>query len=495
MVPMKKNAKLNYIYNLIYQVVLLITPLITTPYVSRVLGEYGVGQYSFSHSIASYFILFGGLGFGYYAQREIAKKQNDKQVQSVIFWEIIIARAISVFVSIAVYLALILFGVFGNQYELLFKLLLINIVATAFDITFLFQGNEEFGVIALKNVVIRIIGITLIFVFVKQYSDLWIYTLCQSLILIVGNLSLWTRLPKILTRVKASDLRIKRHLVPTLRLFVPTIAVSINAILDKTLLGVLVEGVDETGKNFSFIENGNYEQSDKIIQILLSLLTALGAVMYPKNSQAVASGDRERLKSNVYKALSFVCFLGFPLTFGISAVSINFSPWFFGEGYLKVPYLMMVLSPKIVIIGLSDVLGMQYLLPLEKDKKFTIALIIGAIANVSLNFLLIPFLWSYGACIATVVAELLITFTMILFARKEIKFSLVIKSTWKYFLAAALMFGVVFTIGHFLSASILNTFILVVMGILVYVAALLIFKDAFLFSILKMVRDKIKRTR
>ena len=400
---MKKSIKKNYIYNLIYQTFTLITPLITIPYISRILGSFGIGQHSFTASIASYFILFGSLGFSVYAQREIARFQDNKIEQTKIFYEIIIARSISVFLALIIHVSILCSGVYGETYTLLMWILTINIGATAFDITFLLQGNEEFGTIALRNVIVKIVGILTIFLFVKNESHVWLYTLCQSVILILSNLSLWTRLPKMLVKIGLKDLNIRRHFIPTLRLFIPTVAVSIYTVLDKTLIGILVPGttvIDGVEKNVSDIENGYYDQAEKIIKMAMTVITALGTVMVPRNSYAIASGDIDSFKRNIRNALKFVVFFGLPIVLGIVALSDNFSSWFFGKGYEKVPYLMITLSPLVIVLGFSNVLGLQYLLPQKKDSKYTVAVSLGAIINLILNIFLVKSYWSFGAAIA-----------------------------------------------------------------------------------------------
>ena len=206
---MKKSVKKNYVYNLIYQVFSIITPLLTTPYISRVLGSDGIGQYTFTNSIASYFILLGSLGFAYYAQREIARKQGDVYEQTKLFWEILISRFIMVMISACLYILLLCLGLFDETYTVLLWVLLINIIATAFDVVFLFQGNEEFGTILIRNIVIKCIGIALIFIFVRKKSDVWLYILCQSATLFLSNASLWFKLPKRLTKIHFRDLEIK----------------------------------------------------------------------------------------------------------------------------------------------------------------------------------------------------------------------------------------------------------------------------------------------
>ena len=479
----KRSIKRNYLYNLLYQIFALLTPLVVTPYISRVLGSAGIGQYSFTYSISTYFVLVAAFGFGYYAQREIARAQGDKHQQSVVFFEIIIARSASVFISLFIYVLLLFTGVYEKVYEPLMWIMAINVISPLFDVAFVFQGNEEFGIIAIRNIIIRVLGVALVLIFVKNESHVWLYALCQSLILIVSNLSLWPNLRKVITRVPFRELRIKRHFCPTLRLFIPTVAISVYTMFDKTLIGLLVPGetsVDGVEKKISDIENGYYDQAEKLVKMAMTVLTSLGTVMIPRNSQAIAAGDLDQFKSNINKAIRFVFFLGVPLLFGIAAVSFNFSPWFFGNGYEKVPYLMMVLSPLVLIIGLSNVLGIQYLLPQKEDKKYTIAIVSGALLNLALNLVFIPFFWSYGACIATIIAELLVTSLMFVFARKDISFFKTVFSSWMYILSGAMMFLSVFFTQRFLTSSVTHTLLLIAEGVVIYIGLLFALRDKLL---------------
>ena len=250
--------------------------------------------------------------------------------------------------------------------------------------------------------------------------------------------------------------------------------------LDKTLIGVLIPGVNDAGQRYSDIENGNYEQSEKIVKLVLTLLTSIGVVMLPRNSQSVSSGNYEEFKDNINKVLRFTFFLGLPLMFGLSAVAFNFSPWFFGLGFDLVPYLIVILSPLFIIIGISNIFGLQYLLPLKKDNKFTISIVVGAVVNLSLNLILIPCLKAYGACIATIIGEFTVTLLMIVFARKDIGIARVLFTSWKYFLASILMFASVFSTQFLLEPTIINTILLVMEGLIVYFTILFLLRDSLL---------------
>ncbi|MEE1161366.1 MAG: oligosaccharide flippase family protein, partial [Acutalibacteraceae bacterium] len=245
-----KSITKNYLYNLIYQILIIIIPIITTPYVSRVLGADGVGKYSFSNSIVSYFVIFASLGFGYYAQREIAKYQGDKKKQSEIFWEIIIVRSVSVLTALVFYFTVMALGVFKEEYILLMMILSVSILAVAFDISFLFAGNEVFSKTVLTNTLLRILNVIAIFVFVKDRNDLWKYVLITALTLLTANASLSVYAKSFLCRIDIKSLKPIRHIKPAVILFLPTIAISVYTYLDKTMIGVI------TGSDF---ENGFYE--------------------------------------------------------------------------------------------------------------------------------------------------------------------------------------------------------------------------------------------
>ena len=494
-----KSIKKNYIYNLIYQVFILIVPILVTPYLSRVLGAEGTGQYSFTYSLANYFILVAALGFGYYAQREVANHQDDKVAKSLIFWEILIVRLFSVGLSLAVTIVLNVTGVYGSYSNLMWWWIIL-IAAQGFDITFLLQGNEEFAKIAVRNVIVKIISVVCIFLFVKKPSDVYIYVICFAGSTLIGNLSLWLYLPKMLCRVKFHDLKPLRHLAPTLRLFIPTVAISVYTMLDKTLIGLLITGTEtkivdgvEVIVKISDVENGYYEQAEKIVKVCMTVVTALGTVMIPRNSNEFTLGNLDKVKENVYGATNFVWFMGVPLALGLAAIAGNLVPWFLGDGYDKCILLMQLFTPLILIIGFSNVFGLQYLLPTQRDKKYTIAIVLGAVINLGLNIVCIKYFMSYGAVAASVAAEMAVTVIMIVLVRKEISFWKILKQSVKYLIAGGIMFAAVYFTQTVLKPGVLYTFLLILEGAAIYFIALLCLRDKYVLKALKKLSAKFKR--
>lgn len=491
-----KSIKKNYIYNVIYQAFLVIVPLIVTPYISRVLLPYGVGQYSFAMSLITYFTIFAALGFGIYAQREIAKNQGDLEKQSKAFWEINICRLISVGLAMLINIVLCVFSLYGDYNELMW-IFNINIIAIAFDIAFYFQGNEEFGKLVLRNVLIKIISIVLIFLLVKNPNDLWIYALINSAMLVVSNLSMWLCLGKMLKRVAIKSLQPFKHLKGTIKLFIPTIATSIYTVLDKTLIGVLItdtyvvieDGI-EVVKKYSDLENGYYEQIEKLVKMAMTIITCFGTVMTPRNSSEIAKGNIENVKNNIYTSSKLVWLIGIPMVLTFIVCSHNLVPWFYGDGYDKCIVLLMIFSSLIVIIGFSNIFGLQYMVPAGMDKRFSIALISGAIINLVLNCILIPFYWSYGAAIASIIAEICVTVIMGIMIRKVISLKKILLFSIKYLIAGAALFGVAYYISTLLTPSIINTLIIAGSGIIVYLIVLLILREEMIYKLIRKIVKK-----
>lgn len=273
----KKSVVKNYMYNLIYQVLILILPLITTPYLSRVLGAEGVGIYGYTYSIVTYFVLFGSLGIALYGQREIAYVQDSPLKRKKVFLELILFRFITLAIAILVYCLIFVRGAKYHQYYLI---LLIELIAAGFDISWFFQGIEEFKKTVFRNVLVRVVSVSLVFVIVKTSSDLWKYILIYSVADLLGNLLLWIYLPKYLKGKKVGRLELKVHVIPLLMLFIPQVTTKVYNLLDTTMLGAIVANKKETGY---------YEQSQKVIRLLITIVTSLGVVMIPRVASVYAN--------------------------------------------------------------------------------------------------------------------------------------------------------------------------------------------------------------
>lgn len=475
---MDKKVIKNYLYNLGYQILIIILPLITTPYVSRVLGAKGIGTYGYTNSITQYFILFGCIGLNLYGQREIAYYQKDIEKRSKIFFELLLLRIITVSISIVLYY----FTFCQNAtYGYIFSIQIIDVIASMFDISWLYQGMEDFKKIVVRNTLVKICGLIIIFMFVKSPADLSIYVLSYSATLLLGNLSMWMYLPKFVKRVNFQKLNILRHIRPTIVLFLPQIATSIYTSLDKTMIGALTGNTAEVGY---------YEQSQKIIKMAMTLATSLGTVMLPRVANMYKEGKFKEVKESMYSSFQFISFLVFPLCFGLIGISKGFVPWFFGDGYGKVVYNMMIISPIIFIIGYSNVIGTQFLLPTGRQKQYTLSVCTGTLVNLVFNLLLIPHFLSYGAAIATVIAEISVTLVQIIATKNIFPYKYILKLIYKYIIASLAMMFIVIMLSKILSTKIISTILEIVIGSSVYFLFLILLKDKSIILFINKIKNK-----
>lgn len=469
----------NYIYNTLYQILIIVAPLITTPYVSRVLGVTNIGIYQYSQSIASYFVLLAAVGTTLYGQREIAYLHDKPLERSLAFWEIEIFRIITTLICTALFIA-----IFCTQgaYPQIYLILALEVIATAFDISWLFMGMEDFKLTVIRNTIIKLLGITCVFIFVKGKEDLGIYTLCVTAPLLIGNLSLWISLNKYLERTNVSFTKllvgIKERLKPILIFFLPQVAMDVYLLLDKTMLGIFGTSIDQVGY---------YSQGQKIVKLVLTIVTSLGVVMLPAMSAYYAKGNVDGIKRSIKTAFRFIYMLSFPLWFGLCAIAPRFVPIFYGEGYDPVSNLIIIISPILVIIATSNVIGRQYLLPTNQQKAFTLSIIVGAVVNFVLNIVMIQYWDAIGASIATVIAELAVTVVQCWYVRSQLDLLECFKSGIKYAVFSVIMFLIVRGAGILLpSGKIWALCLMIVLGICVYAIEIIVTKDPMITVALEM---------
>lgn len=480
---MKNSILKNYIYNLIYQIVVIILPLITTPYLSRVLGAENIGIYSYTLSIVTYFILIGSLGVAMYGQREIAYLQNDKKGRSKKFWEIVIFRMITLMISMVIFY--FTYAASG-EYKVYYPIFLLEIFANIFDISWFFQGMEDFKKTVGRNLIIRILSVILIFILVKDQDDLAKYIIIYVLTTFIGNISLWFYLPKYIQKVSLKHLNIIQHIKPTISLFIPQVATQIYTVLDKTMIGSILGDMSEVGY---------YEQGQKITKLTLAIITALGTVVAPRIANTFKDGNKEEINQYLNRSFKFVWLLACPMIAGLIAVSTNFVPIFYGDGYDKVATILCVISPLILAIGLNNVTGVQYLIQVKKQRIYTITVVIGAIVNIVLNFILINIFKSVGAAIASVFAETAILIAQLIFVRKDINIKNVYKGAWKYILSSIIIFIFTILLKDITNNQFYNLIIQIVTGSCIYFVILFILKDEFLKDVIQRVLNKFKQKR
>ena len=484
----KKSIKVNYIFNLSYQILTLITPLITTPYISRVLKADGVGTYSYTMSIVSYFTLFAALGSHAFAQREISYYQENKEKISVIFWETVIFRTVMASISGFIYLIY----VFTLSDDRLIALIQgLHIIALIFDVTWLLQGLEEFKKIVFRNLLVKIANIFYVFAVVKTATDLPKYVFGIAFFTLLGNILVMPYIKQYIKIVPVKKLKPFRNVKEMLQLFIPAVAIQVYTVMDKTMIGIMSPGI---------AENGYYEQSEKIAKIALTVVTSLGTVVAPRIAYSQGQKNNNEVKRCMYTTFNVIWMLTFPMCVGLICVASHIVPWFLGEGFEKCIALIQIFSFLIVAIGINNTLGSQYLIQTKKQNIYTITVTIGATTNLILNILLIPRLFSIGAAIASVIAETVIGISQIVFIVRinhELEMNGIFGSAPKYLIATGIMAVCLFAVKNRIPETFIGTCIMCIIGASVYLFSLIALKDQFLFrtanQFLKIISNKVKR--
>lgn len=453
----------NYLYNASYQVFILLVPLITTPYLARILGPIGVGINSYTNSIIQYFILFGSIGVNLYGNRQVAFIRDDKKKLTQTFYEIFFMRIVTIIIA---YLAFMIFLLFVDRNQKYYWAQSLSIIAAAFDISWFFMGVENFAVTVLRNLVVKIITLICIFTLVKSYADLNTYILILSVSLLLGNLTLFPSLKRYIGSPRWQSLNLRRHFFPSVMLFVPQVATQVYLVLNKTMLGSMI----------SFRAAGYFDQSDKMIKMVLAAVTATGTVMLPHVANAFANGQHEKTKQLLYKSFSFVTALSVPMTFGLMAVAPTFVPLFFTSKFNSVIPVIIIESVVILLIAWSNAIGTQYLLPTNQTKKYTTSVIIGAIVNLIVNIPLILLWGAVGASVATVISEATVTIYQLVVIRKQVNYHNLFLDTGKYLFAGLIMFVMVFELNQRLPMTWLMLIAEVVIGIFIYAFTLFLLR-------------------
>lgn len=424
---MNKKTLKNYLYNLSYQVLLVIAPLITAPYISHVLHPAGVGIYSYTTTIASAFALFAALGVNTYGQREIAYRQGDVKEQSIVFWELFITRIITTLIVGGCYIA---FSIYYKQYTIYLLQQAFIVFATLLDISWYFQGIENFKIIAVRNIIIKILTIVLIFMLVKDEFDVGRYILINSFSIFASYGIFFLNLKKYIVTIDFKCLKIKRHLRGTIEFFIPLIATQLYSQLDKIMLGALTR---------STIENGYYEQARKIVHILIMIIISINTVMYPRISNLYAQERKDEIVKLYKITFKMIAMMVVPIAIGLLFVSDNFVVWFYGDDYIPVSILLKLSGLLLIFMAIGNFVGMQYLSPTGKQNQMTVVYLISAVLNLGLNMIMIPMYQSLGAIIASIIAEVFSGLSqMWLLQKSNYKFN-AFEGLWKYLCAGLVM--------------------------------------------------------
>lgn len=461
----------NIFYNASFQLLSLILPLITVPYVSRVLLPEGIGINAYTYSILSYFLLIGVLGTTVYGNREIAFVQRDDYQRSKIFWEIVVLKFFSVGIASLAYLIFILSQ---SKWQTYYLLQGITLIATMVDISWYYTGIEDFKKIVVRNAIIKFTTVILTFIFVKEKSDLGLYIFLIAFSTLLGNLSVWPFLKNEVIKLPLKELQVSRHLIPTLKLFLPQLTMQIYLSLNKSMLGVMD----------SVVSAGYFDQSDKIIRVLFTLVTAIGGVFLPRLASLFSENRHTEAKSLLLNLLYLSNAISMLLIAGVIGVSSTFATTFFGKEYAAVGPLMAVQSAMILMISYGNALGAQYLLASRRNKDYTFSAVAGLITNIICNLILIPLWGVMGAIVTSVLTEFAVSAYQAyslrdIFTAKELTHGL-----GRYLLAGGIVAALLYVLNSHMPVGWLTYILLAGIGSILYLGLLWIMK-APLFEVLK----------
>ena len=464
---MSKSLKKNYLSAVSNQVLTSVIWSVALFYISRALKAEEIGAYSYAVSICSYFILVSNLGFVAYGQREIAFLRDDKSAYTKVFAELFLLKLI---ISAAVILLYLGFVVLFAPDRILYTIIILQLINSMLDISWLYTGLEKFGTVAIRTTVIRILYFIAIITFVKGPDDFYKYCFIESMNILGVSLSLYIKLPRLLGKFKGR-LEIKRHLTPVIALFVPSVAVQIYTVLDKSMIGLLSNGV--------YTENGYYELSQNLVKGTLILVTTLANVSAPRIAYEISRNNMFVVKKQMYDSYRFAWFSVIPIVVVLYFIIPRVVPLFYGPGYDKVSTLARVLLPLLLAMGLSTISGSQYLVPARKVRFYNISLMVGAVINFFMNLILIPKLMSVGASIGSVIAEFSVLFTQLVFISYIgiLKIRRIFQYGLKYLIAGFATSTFLWYIDDFVSYSVFGVLIDIFLGLFIYLAFLLIIRD------------------
>ena len=456
------NLRKNYLYTVALQMVSMLAPLVTAPYVARVLGSDGVGEYSYVLSVATAFSLFAALGLSAYGLREVSRVRDDPSAVSRLFWELTRLRLLTTLLTGGVYALLCLWVANPWVYGAMGLLIL----ATGLDLTWFFQALEHFGTLMFRHLAVKVLGVVLVFALVRSEGDVVTYALIQTGTTLLSHLLLWPYLRGMVGRAQGG--RVFAHLRPSLVYFVPAVATSVYTVLDKTMLGVITRDM---------AQNGYYESAHKMIRLLLALLTSLNVVVGVRTSYLFGKQREGEVRAHLVDTYRFMCALAFPLCGGLMACGYGFAVSFFGGDFAAAGGMLTLFAPLLFLIGTSNVLGSLYLTPGGYRRQSNRAIIAGAGVNVVLNVLLIPRFGGYGAVAASVAAELVIAALYLWFTHSFVSAWRLLRVAGRYALYGGAVFAVAWGVGQGMPPTFLTVLAQAAVGVVTYAVLLTLCHD------------------
>lgn len=448
--------KRNIFYSTLYQLVNMVLPFITAPYLSRVIGAGGVGLNSYAKAVAGYFVLFAMQGLNQYGNRAIALAKDSQEEVSKTFWEIYLCQFAASLLALIIYIVYVF--TYSGKYKIALMINIIYVLSAAFDINWFYFGLGKFKLTATRNIIIKALSTLMIFLLVKSEADIVWYIIISASGFLLSNIILWFYLGKYIVKVPISIRRCIKHIKPNFILFIAVLAISIYKLMDKVMLGVMSD----------VTQNGYYEVMSEVITIPLSLITAMGTVMLPQISELVKKGEQEKILDYNRDTIQLMLGLSLPFSIGVICVADSFVSVYFGEAFRESSLVLKLLAISSPFIAFGNVIRTQCVIPLKKDKIFVQATIVGAFLNFVINCILIPDYGAIGAAVGTVVAEASVTLYQYIKIHYITKSLHIFKDNFEFLISSILM-GMIIKLINFLPIKDwLVILIQIVIGALVY---------------------------
>ena len=469
------NIRYNFLMNFILTISNFLFPLITFPYVSRVLGPNGMGISSFAMSIISYFVILATLGSATYGIRACSQVGENKDELSKVTHEIIFINLITMIISyLFLYFCVHFFdGLHENKASIAIAsfMILLNVCS----VEWFYRGIEKYTYITIVSLLFKLIALVSSFIFIQKTSDYFSFILISVISLSGSGIINLFNIKKYINFKFYNDYNLKKHIKPMLTFFFMSLAISVYTYTDSVLLGLLTN-LDEVGF---------YNVAVRIKGILISIVTSLGVVLLPKLSLYIKKGMMNEFSSLLILSLRFIVALSLPLVIFFIFFAKETILLLSGEQYFNSIPLLQISLVAVIIVGITNILGIQMLVPLGKEKKLFVSVLCGALINVVANFTLIPFLSSVGAAISMVLAEFTILLIQIYFLKKYM-FLFMKVNYIKVILSSLISLGVVSIFRNFIFD---NNFLLLCSGsifFIIYLITLLLLKERILIDVLKL---------
>lgn len=466
----QKSIKYNFIFNLMRNLSSILFPMITLPYLSRVLQPEGIGKINFADQFVAYFVILASLGIPLYGTREIAKVRDNREKLTEVFNEIFIINIVTSIIAYGLFFIFFLTGDKLQKESLLFIVMSLNIIFITIGVDWFYQGIEKYDYITIRSIIVRIVCLVLMFCFVKSKDDYVI----SAAITVAGNVGAnFFNLVNARKYIKYEIFKkyeFKKHIEPVITIAFSTMAANVYLTLSTVMLGYL----DKVSPDKAV---GYYTVSNKISTMIKTLIISLGVVLIPRLSYYIKNGMQEEYNRIAGKTINFLFLIGLPTVVGLMIVSKNVMIIFSGSRFIDAVPAMMIMTPVILFSTLSNFFGQQILYSNGQENKMLISVIAGAVLNIGMNIVLIPVYSYVGAAVSLLITEIVVALIRVYYGKKYVNLNLFDRNFFKILISTVIMGAVVFILQRLKIGVAAETVISVTAGGVIYAVTLSVLKE------------------